>query len=112
MVTEWKLYAVKQTWVISLNTACGSTVSSEEFKTNRLVNISETNDIKKPYGVQSITYSHVSGEHSLVHCQGPDVKVVHSFNTLYSEQVLSHLVIVHTGWRTCGGETLRLRSSN
>lgn len=111
MVTEWKLYAVKHAWVISLSTACGSTVSSEEFKMNRPVNISGTNGTNKPCGDKSVTYGHVSGEHSLVHRQGPDVKVVHSFDPLHSEQVLPHLVVVHTGRRSCGGETLRLRSS-
>ncbi len=64
-----------------------------------------------PYGVKSVTYSHMSGKYSLVYCQGPDVKVVHSFDTFYSEQSFPHLIIVNTSWRTCGGETLRLRSS-
>ncbi len=69
------------------------------------------NGTKVPYGVKSVTYSHMSGKHSLVHCQGPDVKVVHSFDTFYSEQSFPHLIIVHTSRRTYGGETLRLSSS-
>lgn len=50
---------------------------------------------KDGLSVHRLVYGHVGGQHSLVHGEGPDVKVVDRLHPLHLQKAISHLAVLH-----------------